>query len=462
MRWRAPRFVDRARLFARAGDGGRGCASFFRDTRVNAGPPDGGNGGRGGDVTIRACSSVHDLRFSSHEAVAGAGAHGSSDNQVGRRGDCVEVRVPCGTTVHRLGPVSFARSARMLAEGEAESTLIADLVTDGSSCVVARGGPAGRGNVSLRSGRLQSARMSEEGGAGETATLLLSLKLVADVGLVGFPNAGKSSLLSAISRAEPAVAAYEFTTLHPVLGVVDGGADHAPFTVADLPGLIEGAHADRGLGHEFLRHVERTSLLCFVLDLGAAQHPVDQFDALRTELELYLPGLSLRPSIIAANKADIANGADGGAGAEDADGGVAARLRALRAHVAAKHTAGELPGLCEPEAGGSRVTAISAARDRNLGRLVQRMRGGLAQAAARAAAADGADARLFQQKRQTAADEAAWGAGAPSPGRRGRRRGESGGAWPRVPLGRGGAPVAWEPTQTGGTPSDGGAPPVTH
>jgi len=279
--------------------------------------------------------------------------------------------VPCGTTVERLGHTTMSAIPTM-EPADAPRTLVADLLRDGDEVVAARGGAAGRGNMALRSGRLQSSRLAEDGQPGEMVTALLALKLVADVGLVGFPNAGKSSLLAAISRARPEVAAYPFTTLHPQLGVVQPGG-WSPFSVADIPGLVEGAHLNRGLGHAFLSHIERTSALCYVLDLSAEAHPCVQLSSLQHELEMYQPGLSSRPFVIAANKGDAAR--------------AEVLLRELRAEVATREARGELPGLVPPEAGGSRVTAVSALYRRNLERLVGRMHAALLHAESAAHAA---------------------------------------------------------------------------
>lgn len=359
-------FVDSTRLLAVGGRGGDGCASFFRDTRVERGPAEGGNGGNGGDVVLVASSSISHLGLSQLTVTGGVGGNGGSANMHGRTGERKRVLVPLGTTVEQLGKRNLSATYTLMPM-TMERKLLADLLAEGDEVVVAGGGRGGRGNLSLRSGKLQSSRISENGMPGEMSTLLLALRSIADVGLVGFPNAGKSSLLRALSRAEPKVASYPFTTLHPQLGMVhptgwESGATE-PFSVADLPGLIEGAHADRGLGHDFLRHIERTSLLCFVLDLAASEAPTKQLGALQRELELYEPGLSSRPCLIVANKADVSGGE--------------ARLRELRVAVAAKRSRGELPGLPEPGPKASYVTAISARTKGNLTRLVERMQGGL-------------------------------------------------------------------------------------
>jgi GTPase len=329
------RFVDRVRILTAGGDGGKGCASMFRDANVAFGPPNGGNGGNGGDVVLRADHNVTDLQLEKKNFKAASGTNGMGSDMHGARGETMELRVPCGTLVERLGLPSPSRTSRM-EPPDAPRTTLAELLTDGDSILVARGGRGGRGNASFRQGLQQHARIAEDGGAGEAATLLLSLKLIADVGLVGFPNAGKSSLLRALSNAVPKVAPYPFTTLHPHLGRVRASA-HAEFTLADIPGLVDGAHANRGLGHSFLRHIERTSLLCYVLDLESEQPAISQLTKLQRELELYLPGLGQRPCLLVANKADVE--------------GAPAKLRALRSAVARLRAEGELPGLIGGDGG---------------------------------------------------------------------------------------------------------------
>ena len=354
----ARRFFDRVRVLAMGGKGGDGCISFFRDNRTERGPPDGGSGGAGGSVILRSSHNVSDLHMSKRNLSAESGGSGHGDGMTGRSGKDFVVDVPCGTVISRAGMIRYNRHSRMEPR-EAEITFVTELLKDGDTAVVAEGGTGGRGNAAFRGGRLQHQRMAENGLEGQSVTLQLSLKLIADVGLVGFPNAGKSSLLAALSNARPKVANYEFTTLHPHLGSVTASPIRS-FTMADIPGLISGAHANRGLGHHFLRHIERTSLLCYVIDLGSAHPPLEQLLALRTELDLYQPGLSQRPCVIVANKGD-------------ADG-AAQRLRELRAAVYELKTQhGHFSTIVPPLPGGSLVTAVSALRRHNLERLVQRL-----------------------------------------------------------------------------------------
>jgi len=325
------RFRDRVRILVAGGDGGAGCASTFRDANVERGGPDGGSGGGGGAVMLRASHNASDLHLEKRNFKAGPGGNGMGSQMHGARGTTLELEVPCGTLVQRLGQPSASRTSRM-EPPDSPTMTITELLRDGDSVCVARGGRGGRGNAAFRQGLQQHSRIAEEGGAGEAVTLLLSLKLIADVGLVGFPNAGKSSLLRALSNATPKVAPYPFTTIHPHLGRVRA-SKRDEFTVADVPGLVEGAHANRGLGHSFLRHLERTKLLCYVLDLEAPQAPVEQLASLRRELRLYQPGLEEQPCILVANKADVE--------------GAPARLRALRSAVGRLRAEGGLPGLID-------------------------------------------------------------------------------------------------------------------
>jgi GTP-binding protein len=281
---------DRARIFVQAGAGGNGCLSFRREAYVPKGGPDGGDGGRGGDVVLVCDPSLRDLesfRRRSHFK-ATRGGHGRGSLKHGPEGETLELKVPPGTQV--------------LVESDGTRH---DLVAPGQRAVVARGGPGGRGNKHFASPTQQTPRFAERGLPGDDGWLTLRLKLLADVGLVGLPNAGKSSLLARLTRAHPKVAEYPFTTLEPVLGTLDHG--QRQLVIADIPGLIEGASGGAGLGHEFLAHVERTRLLVHVLDLAPLDgaDPVANHAAVERELELHDPRLAALPRILALSKADL-------------------------------------------------------------------------------------------------------------------------------------------------------------
>jgi GTP-binding protein len=284
-------FVDRVKIFVKGGDGGRGCVSFRREARVPRGGPDGGPGGKGGAVSLLAVShqnTLLPLRYHT-EFRAQRGEHGSSGNCSGKSGEELLVPVPPGTIA--FDAASGERLGEVLAEGE--------------RLLVARGGRGGRGNRAFLSNRNRAPREAEPGEAGEERWLQLDLRLIADVGLLGFPNAGKSTLLSRISAARPKIADYPFTTLTPVLGVATAG-DEGSFVVADIPGIIENAHAGAGLGHQFLRHVERTRVLLYVVDAsgGSGRDPATDLRTLREELRLSHPELLERPQLLAASKRD--------------------------------------------------------------------------------------------------------------------------------------------------------------
>ena len=285
-------FYDKAKIYVKGGDGGNGCVAMRREKYVPEGGPWGGDGGRGGDVVFRADEGLRtlvDFRYKRHYK-ADRGRHGEGKNMHGASADDLAVRVPVGTVVR----------------DDDTGELIVDLVRDGQEVTVARGGRGGRGNARFATANNKAPKLAEKGAPGEERWLNLELKLLADVGLVGFPNAGKSTLISQVSAAKPKIANYPFTTVTPNLGVVRV-EDGRSFVMADIPGLIEGAHTGIGLGHEFLRHVERTRLLIHVLDTAGSEgrDPVEDFRVTNRELSLYNPVIGQRPQIIAANKMDI-------------------------------------------------------------------------------------------------------------------------------------------------------------
>ena len=283
-------FFDQARIYVRAGRGGDGAASFRREKHVPLGGPDGGDGGRGGDVQIRARENLHALTHLQyrHRFIAGNGAPGQRSRRQGRDGEPVTIDVPLGTVVY-----------------DTASHVLHDLVEAGQVEVVARGGDGGRGNARFKSSRFTAPDLALRGADGDERHLRLELELIADMGLVGAPNAGKSSLLTRISDARPKVAPYPFTTLQPVLGVVAASDTH--MVVADLPGLIEGASEGAGLGAQFLRHARRSRALIHVVDgSGLERTPIEALDAINHELASHGAGLESRPQIVAFNKIDLA------------------------------------------------------------------------------------------------------------------------------------------------------------
>jgi GTP-binding protein len=286
-------FVDEAVIHVKAGNGGNGCVAFRREKFVPRGGPAGGDGGRGGHVILLADPSVKtlvDLHLQ-RTYKAENGQHGQGSNKHGADGKDLVIRVPVGTVVY-----------------DAETgELIADLVKAGQRVIVARGGRGGRGNAAFATPTRQTPVFAELGEPGEERTLRLELKLLADVGIIGYPNVGKSTLISRISAARPKIADYPFTTLVPNLGTVR--VDNFSFVVADLPGLIEGAHKGVGLGHQFLRHAERTSLLLHMVDIAAVEgrDPICDFETINEELRLYSPELAKKPQIVVANKMDLPN-----------------------------------------------------------------------------------------------------------------------------------------------------------
>ncbi|HLQ05007.1 MAG TPA: GTPase ObgE [Verrucomicrobiae bacterium] len=320
-------FLDRARIKVRGGTGGRGVISFRREAHVPRGGPDGGDGGRGGDLVLRAdpqLASLGDFAYT-HEFAATDGAAGEGSNKSGKAGKDRIVRVPAGTTVRDVAT-----------GGE-----VADLLADGAEIIAARGGSGGRGNARFVTSTRRAPRIAMDGQQGEERELELELKLIADVGLAGLPNAGKSSLLAALTRARPKIAAYPFTTLTPNLGVAR--LDDRELVIADIPGLIEGASQGAGLGEEFLRHIERTRLVVHVVD-ASQEDPLADIATIDAELEAYGHGLRERPELIALNKIDLAE----------------ARVK--------------VPALVETlEARGREAVAISAATGEGVDRLAKRL-----------------------------------------------------------------------------------------
>jgi len=306
-------FVDEVDILVEAGHGGAGCMSFRREKFVPRGGPDGGDGGKGGSVFAVASPHINTLvsfRFN-REFHARRGGHGEGSNRTGKDASDVELEVPVGTLIYQKS------------EDPSEApVIIADLVEAGQRVLVAQGGIGGRGNARFVSSTNRAPRRFEEGLPGETKQLQLHLKLLADVGLVGFPNAGKSTLISRISAARPKIADYPFTTLIPNLGVVSLSGNRS-FVVADVPGLIEGAHEGKGLGDRFLKHLDRTKVLVHLVDISgvSGRDPIDDFETIQRELAAFSPDLAAKPQIVAATKMDAAGDADA--------------IDALEAHVTA-------------------------------------------------------------------------------------------------------------------------------
>jgi len=295
-------FVDEVDIHVEAGSGGRGCLAFRREKYVPRGGPSGGDGGLGGSVFVVASPHTNTLiNYRFHpEFSAERGDHGQGSNRTGRNGENLELAVPIGTLVYEK-----------TGDAEHPMRLLADLAEEGQRVLVAKGGRGGLGNAHFATSTNRAPRKVQPGEPGEIKDLRLELKLLADVGLVGFPNAGKSTLISRISAARPKIADYPFTTLTPNLGVVQMSGDRS-FVVADVPGLIEGAHRGLGLGHQFLRHLERTKVLIHLVDVSSAsgRDPVDDFETVRTELELFDQAFASKPQIVAANKIDAMDDED--------------------------------------------------------------------------------------------------------------------------------------------------------
>ncbi len=290
------RFIDEARILARSGNGGNGCISFRREKFIPRGGPDGGDGGRGGDVVFRASDkllTLYDFRMK-RVFEAKNGRPGMGRDKYGPAGDHLMVDLPVGTQVYEVLP-------------DGGEILVADLTEAGVEMVVCRGGDGGRGNIHFKTPTRRAPRYAEPGRPGQEKHLRLELKIIADVGLLGLPNAGKSTLLTAISRARPKIASYPFTTLSPNLGVIDDDLG-SRMVVADIPGLIEGASQGQGLGHKFLRHVERTRFLVHVLSFEETDRddPAAGFALLNEELALFDPALAQKPQLLVVNKIDLA------------------------------------------------------------------------------------------------------------------------------------------------------------
>ncbi len=291
------KFLDETKIFVKSGDGGDGCVSFRREKNVAMGGPDGGDGGRGGDVVLEGSGSINtltDFRYKQH-IKGGRGGHGMGKNRTGSKGKSVTVKIPVGTQVLE----------------EDRKTLLADITEAGQQVVIARGGDGGFGNTHFKSATNQAPRRANPGYPGTEFWLWLRLKLIADAGLVGLPNAGKSTLLAAVSRAHPKIGDYPFTTVHPNLGVVyigdrTGGDE---FVLADLPGLIEGANEGAGLGTRFLGHVERCRVLVHLID-GTLDDVAGAYQTVRREVEAYGGGLAEKPELVALNKADALSDED--------------------------------------------------------------------------------------------------------------------------------------------------------
>ncbi len=285
-------FIDEALIYVHAGNGGRGCVSFRREKYVPKGGPDGGDGGKGGDVVIigdRRLSSLLDFKYKRNH-IAERGQHGKGSNWHGKDGKSITIHVPIGTVIKDANT------------GEG----IEDITSDEQEILIAKGGRGGKGNAHFVSSTFQAPRFAQPGEEGEERHLKLELKLLADVGIIGFPNAGKSTLISHISKAKPKIADYPFTTLKPHLGVVKVG-DYTNFVIADIPGLIEGAHEGKGLGVRFLKHIERTSIFIHLIDLSpySEREPRDDFDIINKELTAFNPDLKNKRQVVVLNKIDI-------------------------------------------------------------------------------------------------------------------------------------------------------------
>lgn len=307
-------FIDHIRIFAKAGDGGNGVATFRREKFVPRGGPDGGDGGAGGDIVLVVDHSTDNLRAYHYDPklIAENGASGQGSRKTGKSGKRVIGRVPPGTVVYRSQATHVQEAVEMERSDEGiDLEPIADLTEDGQEFILCKGGEPGHGNWNFRTSTNRSPTEHTLGTPGDQAVFYLELRRIADAGLVGFPNAGKSTLLGKLSHAKPKVASYPFTTLQPVVGVVEFPGFRR-CTVADIPGLIEGAHENRGLGHEFLRHITRCRVLLFVIDMGSSEgrDPVSDLEILRKEIKEYDDELSRFPWKVIANKMDLEGAAE--------------------------------------------------------------------------------------------------------------------------------------------------------
>ena len=306
-------FVDRIRIFAKAGDGGHGAISFRREKFVPEGGPDGGDGADGGEVMLEVSEHVDNLKAFSYDPklIAQNGEPGQKYKRTGRKGRPAVGKVPPGTVVYRTEARTVKEAVEMQHGEGIDAEPIADLVQTGDQIVLCNPGKGGRGNWHFRSATNQAPEERELGTEGEQGVFFLELRRIADVGLVGFPNAGKSTLVGAMSKNKPKIGSYPFTTLTPSVGVVEFPG-FKRCTIADIPGLIEGAHDNRGLGHEFLRHITRCHLLLFVLDMSGfeGRDPIEDLQTLRTEVKLYDEDLAKFPWMILANKMDVPESAE--------------------------------------------------------------------------------------------------------------------------------------------------------
>lgn len=281
------KFLDQAKIFIQSGDGGAGCVSFRREKYIEFGGPNGGDGGKGGSVYIEAVENLNtliDFRYTQHFK-APKGRNGMGSDKTGPKGDDIIIKVPVGTEI-------------LAEDGE---TLIVDMITPGQRFLIAKGGDGGRGNAQFKTSTNQAPRYAEPGWPGQEMWVWLRLKVIADVGLIGMPNAGKSTFLSVVTKARPKIADYPFTTLHPNLGVA--WVDNYEMVIADIPGLIEGAHEGVGLGDRFLKHVERCSAFIHLID-ATVEDVVKEYQAIRRELELYKKTLNTKPEVVVLNKID--------------------------------------------------------------------------------------------------------------------------------------------------------------